>query len=99
MNFYRAVSSEKNFRKYSQKRRVLGYLPFLVRTMTKKIMIKNLDSICHKTVKFQKNLKHFKFWEFIYWKHGKATLKCIRNHLVLFVNMVKITLMNDEILV
>ena len=25
-----------------------------------------------------------------------SILKCIRNHLVLFVNLVKITLMNDE---
>ena len=30
---------------------------------------------------------------------GRPSLKCIRNHIVLFVNIVKITLMNDEILV
>ena len=25
-------------------------------------------------MEFERNLKHFKFWEYIYWRHGKATL-------------------------
>ena len=29
-------------------------------------------------MEFQRNLKHFKFWQFIYWKHGKATLRLER---------------------
>ena len=42
--------------------------------MTPKIIFKNLDYICHKSVELQKNLKHFKFWKYFYWKHDKATL-------------------------
>ena len=42
--------------------------------MTPKIIFKNLDYICHKSVELQKNLKHIKFWKYFYWKHDKATL-------------------------
>ena len=67
MNFYGAVFPEKNFlEKIHKKGGFWGtyplILPFLVRAMTKKNIIQNLDYICHKTVKFQRNLKYFKFW-------------------------------------
>ena len=26
-------------------------------------------------MELQKNLKHFKFWKYFYWKHDKATLR------------------------
>ena len=45
--------------------------------MTPKIIFKNLDYICHKSVELQKNLKHFKFWKYFYWKHDKATLTTV----------------------
>ena len=46
--------------------------------MTPKIIFKNLDYICYKSVELQKNLKHFKLWKYFYWKHDKATL-CAKN--------------------
>ena len=45
--------------------------------MTPKIIFKNLDYICHKSVELQKYLKHFKFWKYFYCKHDKATLSTI----------------------
>ena len=67
MNFYQLVFLEKNFLENIHKKgRFWGnyplLLPFLVRAMTPKIIFKNLDFICHKYRKLQKNLKHFKFW-------------------------------------
>ena len=65
MNFYQSLFVEKTF--LSQVLSGVGvitlkYLPLLIRTMTPKIIFKNLYYMCHKSVKVQKKLKHFKFW-------------------------------------
>ena len=47
--------------------------PFLVRAMSKNYDLKSRQYM-PKTIEFERNLKHYKFWEYIYWRHGKATL-------------------------
>ena len=67
MNIYQSVFLKKNFLENIRKKvgfgvKTLLYLCFLIKAMTPKIIFKNLDYICHKSVELQKNLKHFKFW-------------------------------------
>ena len=57
----------------------------MIKAMTPKIIFKNLDYICHKFAELQKNLKHFEFWKYFYWKHDKATLREISNLALWFV--------------
>ena len=77
MNFYQSVFLEKNFLENIRKKVGFGgnYPLIFTLSMTPKIIFKNSDYICYKSVELQKNLKHFKFWKYFYWKHDKATLK------------------------
>ena len=80
MNFYQSVFLKKNFLENIRKKVGFGgNYPLIFnlsdQTMSPNIIFKNLDYICHKSVELQKkNLKHFKFWKYFYWKHDKATL-------------------------
>ena len=63
MNFYQSVFLQKNFFKNIHEKLGFGvftlyYLPFLIRAMTRKIIFKNLDYLCHKSVKLQKKSKN-----------------------------------------
>ena len=64
MNFYQSLFVEKTF--LSQVLSGVGvitlkYLPLLIRTMTPKIIFKNLYYMCHKSVKVQKKLNILNF--------------------------------------
>ena len=64
MNFYQSVLLEKNFlEKISRKVGFWGNYPLIftlmIGPMTPKIVFKNLDSICHKSVKLQNKSKSF----------------------------------------
>ena len=53
-NFLENISKKVGFLVIS-----LKYLPFLIKAMTPKIIFKNLDYICHKSVELQKKSKTF----------------------------------------
>ena len=66
MNFYRAVFPEKNFLENIHKKDGFWGTYHLIFTISgQSYDLKNydlkIDYICHKTVEFQRNLKHFKF--------------------------------------
>ena len=78
MNFYQSVFLEKIFLENIRKKVGLGGNYPLIFTLSdqsyaSKKYFKNLDYTCHKSVELQKNLKHFKFWKYFYWKPDKAT--------------------------
>ena len=64
MNFYLSVFLEENFLENIRKKVGFGvitlkYLPFLIKAMTSKIILKNLDYICHKSVELPKKSETF----------------------------------------
>ena len=74
MNFYQSVFLEKNFLENICNKVGFGGNYPLIFTLSKqsydsnnlfknlKIILKNLEYICHKSAELQKNLKHFRFW-------------------------------------
>ena len=65
MNFYQSVLLEKNFLENISKKDAfwgnypLIFIPFLIKPVTPKIIFKNLDYICHKSVGLQNKSKTF----------------------------------------